>query len=54
MFGDGIFTQEGEAWKRSRVMLGPQLVHQQYEDLKVFDGSMEDLFNCLPPSGGHR
>lgn len=52
MFGDGIYTQEDEAWKRSRVMLRPQLVHRQYDDLKVFDEPMEDLFNGLPQSGG--
>ena len=52
MFGDGIFTQEGEAWKRSRVMLRPQLAHRQYEDLKVFDEPMDDLLNSLPQTGG--
>jgi cytochrome P450 len=52
MFGDGIFTQEGEAWKHSRLMLRPQLTHRQYEDLKLFDGPMNDLLDSLPQSGG--
>jgi len=52
MFGDGIFTQEGEAWKRSRLMLRPQLVHRQYEDLGLFEEPMDDLMNCLPEAGG--
>ncbi|KAK3352624.1 cytochrome P450 alkane hydroxylase [Lasiosphaeria hispida] len=52
MFGDGIFTQEGEAWKRSKLMLRPQLVHRQYEDLKLFDEPMDDLLDSLPSSGG--
>ena len=52
MFGDGIFTQEGEAWRRSRLMLRPQLVHRQYEDLKLFDEPMDDLMDNLPESGG--
>jgi len=52
MFGDGIFTQEGEAWKHSRLMLRPQLAHRQYEDLKLFDEPMDDLLDSLPQSGG--
>ncbi|OAL42680.1 cytochrome P450 alkane hydroxylase [Pyrenochaeta sp. DS3sAY3a] len=45
MFGDGIFTQEGAAWKHSRDMLRPQLQHKQYENLEVFrpasDGTID-------------
>lgn len=52
MFGDGIFTQEGEAWKHSRELLRPQLVHRQYEDLAVFSEPIEDLLSELPPNGG--
>ncbi|KAK0714745.1 cytochrome P450 alkane hydroxylase [Lasiosphaeris hirsuta] len=44
---------EGEdAWKRSKLMLRPQLVHRQYEDLKLFDEPMDDLLDSLPSSGG--
>lgn len=52
MFGDGIFTQEGDAWKHSREMLRPQLVHRQYEDLQLFRGPVEDLLQVLPSAGG--
>lgn len=52
MFGDGIFTQEGDAWKHSRELLRPQLVHRQYEDLGVFNEPMDDLLNVLPQAGG--
>ncbi|KAI0424658.1 cytochrome P450 alkane hydroxylase [Xylaria sp. FL1042] len=52
MFGNGIFTQEGDAWKRSREMLRPQLVHRQYEDLQVFQQPIEDLLRVLPKHGG--
>ena len=52
MFGDGIFTQEGEAWKHSRELLRPQLLHRQYSDLNVFSEPMNDLINALPQSGG--
>ncbi|KAI8625172.1 cytochrome P450 alkane hydroxylase [Xylariaceae sp. FL1651] len=52
MFGDGIFTQEGDAWKHSREILRPQLVHRQYEDLQLFKEPTEDLLQVLPPAGG--
>ncbi|KAI1419969.1 cytochrome P450 alkane hydroxylase [Xylaria sp. FL1777] len=52
MFGDGIFTQEGDAWKHSREMLRPQLFHRQYEDLQVFQQPVEDLLRVLPKAGG--
>ncbi|KAI0502714.1 cytochrome P450 alkane hydroxylase [Xylaria bambusicola] len=52
MFGDGIFTQEGDAWKRSREILRPQLVYRQYEDLHVFQQPLEHLLSILPKAGG--
>ncbi|KAK8035337.1 hypothetical protein PG993_010332 [Apiospora rasikravindrae] len=51
MFGDGIFTQDGEAWRKSRDMLRPQLFHRHYEDLEVFKGPVDDLLDALPESG---
>ena len=52
MFGDGIFTQEGAAWKHSRELLRPQLVHRQYENLELFAEPIDDLLNALPQVGG--
>lgn len=52
MFGDGIFTQEGPAWKHSRELLRPQLAHRQYENLDLFREPMDDLLNALPDTGG--
>ncbi|KAI1170320.1 cytochrome P450 alkane hydroxylase [Nemania sp. FL0916] len=52
MFGDGIFTQEGDAWKHSREMLRPQLTYRQYEDLQVFQEPVEDLLSALPKARG--
>lgn len=52
MFGDGIFTQEGPAWKHSRELLRPQLAYRQYEDLTLFHEPMDDLLNALPAAGG--
>lgn len=47
MFGDGIFTQEGQAWKMSRQILRPQFHHRQYEDLEVFDESVDNLIQAI-------
>jgi cytochrome P450 len=47
MFGDGIFTQEGPAWKHSRELLRPQFQHSQYDDMAIFEKAVEDLFTAL-------
>lgn len=52
MFGDGIFTQEGDAWKHSREVIRPQLMHKQYENLKVFKAAVEDLIDIVQNSSG--
>lgn len=46
MFGDGIFTQEGAAWKNSREPLRPQFAHEHYEDLSVFRDALDDLIEA--------
>jgi cytochrome P450 len=50
MFGDSIFTQEGDAWKASRHILRPQFQHKQYEHLTVFDEAIEDLLVAIQKS----
>lgn len=52
MFGEGIFIQDGEAWKHSRELLRPHFVHRQYEDLEVFRESVDELLDALPKEGG--
>ncbi len=47
MFGDGIFTQEGAAWKHSRETLRPQFLHKQYEDLEIFKQAVDDLLDAI-------
>lgn len=49
-FGDGIFTQEGAAWKHSRELLRPQFVHKQYEGLEVFRETVDNLIELSPRS----
>ncbi|MBE3043700.1 cytochrome P450, partial [Candidatus Bathyarchaeota archaeon] len=52
MFGDGIFTQEGKAWKHSREILRPQFFVRQYENLDIIREPFEDLLQMLPSKGG--
>ena len=50
-FGDGIFTQEGDAWKHSRELLKPQFGRKQYEDLQLFREVVDNLISVLPERG---
>lgn len=50
-FGDGIFTQEGTAWKHSRELLRPQFVHKQYDNLDVFREAVDNLIDAIPKEG---
>ncbi|KAL9021456.1 MAG: hypothetical protein Q9185_001353 [Variospora sp. 1 TL-2023] len=50
-FGDGIFTQEGDAWKHSRELLRPQFVHKQYDDMALFQEVVDNLISVLPEKG---
>lgn len=52
MFGDGIFTQEGAAWKHSRDLLRAPLQHKHYENLDVFKDSVNDLIDILSSHSG--
>lgn len=51
MFGDGIFTQDGDAWKHSRDLIKPQLAFRTYEDLDVFRQPVDDLLQTLSEMG---
>ena len=51
MFGDGIFTQEGVAWKHSRDLIRPQFVHKHYEDLRIFREAVDDLIDIVSSGG---
>ncbi len=47
LLGDGIFLQEGAAWKHSRELLRGPLQHRHYEHLDVFKQSVDDLIQTL-------
>jgi len=51
MFGDGIFTQEGAAWKHSRELLRPQFHYKEYENLEVIREAVDDLIEAIPKDG---
>ena len=51
MLGDGIFTQEGAAWKHSREILRPQFHHKQYASLELFKTAIDDLLDNLSEGG---
>jgi cytochrome P450 len=49
--GNGIFTQEGAAWKHSREMLRKQFVRTQYQKLDGFSEHVDSLLRALPHDG---
>ena len=51
LLGDGIFTQDGKAWRKSRDLLKPQFVRNQYRDLDLFREHVDNLISCIPISG---
>ena len=50
LLGDGIFTQEGPAWKHSREVLRKQFARIQYQNLDHFRDHVDNLIRCLPSS----
>lgn len=52
LLGDGIFTQDGAAWKHSRELLRPQFSRQQYQDLDMFREHVDNLIACIPKNRG--
>ncbi|MCJ1462955.1 hypothetical protein MMC07_001559 [Pseudocyphellaria aurata] len=47
LLGDGIFTQDGAAWKHSREMLRPQFFKQRYQNLDMFREHVDNLIDCI-------
>ena len=50
LLGDGIFTQEGSAWKHSRELLRKQLSRIQYQNSDHFREHFDALLTCLQSS----
>ena len=51
LLGNGIFTQEGPAWKHSRELLRKQFVQTQYRNLDHFREHIDNLLTRLPSDG---
>ncbi|KAK2753244.1 hypothetical protein FQN54_007935 [Arachnomyces sp. PD_36] len=51
LLGDGIFTQEGAAWKHSRELLRKQFARTQSQNLHHFSEHVDNLFQRLPEDG---
>lgn len=51
-FGEGIFTQDGPAWKHSREMLRRQFARVQARDLETFTDQVETLISSFRSSMG--
>lgn len=52
LLGNGIFTQEGSAWKYSRDLLRRQFVRAKYQNLESsFAEHVDNLISSIPTSG---
>lgn len=52
LLGNGIFTQEGTAWKHSRELLRKQFVRAKYQNLQSsFAEHVDNLISSMPASG---
>lgn len=51
LLGNGIFTQEGFAWKHSRELLRKQFIRVQYQNLDDFREHVDNLISRLPSNG---
>ncbi|KAL8818041.1 MAG: hypothetical protein Q9223_003245 [Gallowayella weberi] len=52
LLGEGIFTQDGHAWKHSRELLRRQFVRINFKDLSTFDRQVDDLIDRLSLADG--
>ena len=50
--GEGIFTQDGTAWKHSRELLRRPFIKTHYQDLKGFSEHIDSLIAGLSSSSG--
>ncbi|KAI0122376.1 cytochrome P450 monooxygenase [Daldinia grandis] len=47
LLGDGIFVQEGDAWKHSRDILRPHFYHRNYESLDILRPHIDNLLQVI-------
>jgi cytochrome P450 len=51
IFGHGIFTTDGQLWKRSRELLRPTFAHENLANLTSIEEHMQELLKCIPTMG---
>lgn len=51
VFGNGIFTKDGESWAHSRAMLRPSFTRQQVCDLDVYERHVQHFLAHIPKDG---
>lgn len=51
LLGEGIFTQDGAAWKHSRDLLKPQFARSHYRNLDIFREHVDNLISWIPGNG---
>ena len=51
VFGEGIFTQDGDAWKHSRGMIKPLFTRSEIADLRPLPTYTDRLIGLLPRDG---
>lgn len=51
VFGNGIFTKDGESWAHSRAMLRPSFTRQQVGDIDVYERHVQHLLALIPRDG---
>ncbi|KAI0838439.1 cytochrome P450 monooxygenase [Hypoxylon sp. FL0890] len=47
LLGDGIFLQDGDAWKHSRDTLRPHFYHRHYENLDIYRPHLQNLVDAI-------
>ncbi|KAI1768371.1 cytochrome P450 monooxygenase [Hypoxylon sp. FL1150] len=47
LLGDGIFLQEGDAWKHSRDILRPHFYYRHYDDLNIYRPHVDSLLEAI-------
>ncbi|KAK4677794.1 hypothetical protein QC764_301920 [Podospora pseudoanserina] len=52
LFGSGVFTSRGEAWKHSRALVRPQFTKDQINDLALIERHVQQLFSAIDRSYG--
>ncbi|OTA53855.1 cytochrome P450 monooxygenase [Hypoxylon sp. EC38] len=53
LLGDGIFLQDGDAWKHSRDILRPHFYHRHYENLDIYAPHLQNLLDAIASDPGN-